>query len=95
MTYLINIFGIILISIKWYNVSQLTEFHGELDTKLPPRSKFPFNKGLDTMQAKRKPFEEYVVGLLQKPELKGSEMLFTFLTSKQEFTEAASNLPGA
>jgi len=74
--------------------SKLTEFHGELDTKLPPRSKFPFNKGLDTMQAKRKPFEEYVVGLLQKPELKGSEMLFTFLTSKQEFTEAASNLPG-
>ena len=46
------------------------------------------------MQSKRKPFEDYLVGLLRKPALKGSELLFTFLTSKQEFTEAASNLPG-
>lgn len=61
---------------------------------LPYRSKIFSSRGLDSMQSKRKPFEDYLVGLLQKPALKGSELLFTFLTSKQEFTEAASNLPG-
>merc|ERR1719495_830522 len=75
--------------------SKLTEFHGEFeDVKLPPRSKIFSSRGLDSMQSKRKPFEDYLVGLLRKPALKGSELLFTFLTSKQEFTEAASNLPG-
>ena len=37
-------------------------------------------------------FEDYLVRLLQKPSLKESDILFTFLTSKEEFTVAASNL---
>ena len=37
-------------------------------------------------------FEDYLVGLLQKPSLKESDILFTFLTSKEEFTLAATNL---
>ncbi len=37
-------------------------------------------------------FEDYLVGLLQKPSLKESDILFTFLTSKEEFALAATNL---
>ena len=73
--------------------SKLTEFHGEFEeVKLPPKSKIFSGKGLDVMQSKKKPFEEYLAGLLQKPALKGSDLLFTFLTSPEEFTVAASYL---
>ena len=73
--------------------SKLTEFHGEFeDIKLPPRVKIFFSKGLDFLQSKIKPFEEYLSGLLQKPALKESDLLFTFLTSPEEFTVAASYL---
>ena len=73
--------------------SKLTEFHGEFeDVRLPPKVKIFFNKGLDVMQSKIKMFEEYLIGLLQKPALKGSDLLFTFLTSPDEFTVAASYL---
>ena len=44
------------------------------------------------MQSKIKLFEEYLIGLLQKPALKGSDLLFTFLTSPEEFAVAASYL---
>ena len=72
--------------------SKLTEFHGEFeDVRLPPRKTF-FHRGLDVMQSKIKVFEEYLIGLLQKPSLKGSDLLFTFLTSPEEFTVAASYL---
>ena len=37
-------------------------------------------------------FEDYLVGLLQKPSLRESDILYTFLTSKDEFTVAATNL---
>ena len=73
--------------------SKLTEFHGEFeDVKLPPRVKIFFHRGLDVMQSKIKLFEDYLAGLLQKPSLKGSDLLFTFLTSPDEFTVAASYL---
>ena len=73
--------------------SKLTEFHGEFeDVRLPPKSKIFFNRGLDVMQSKIKLFEDYLIGLLQKPALKGSDLLFTFLTSPEEFTVAASYL---
>ena len=49
-------------------------------------------KGLDVLQAKIKPFEEYLAGLLKKPFLKESDILFTFLTSNDEFTMASSTL---
>lgn len=73
--------------------SKLTEFHGEFeDLHLPPKAKLFMGKGLDVMQSKKQPFEEYLSGLLQKPFLKESDILFTFLTSPEEFTVAASNL---
>ena len=49
-------------------------------------------KGLDVLQSKIKPFEEYLAGLLKKPFLKESDILFTFLTSNDEFTMASSTL---
>ena len=44
------------------------------------------------LQSKLEPFEDFLVRLLLKPNLKKSDLLFTFLTSKQEFNEAASQL---
>lgn len=73
--------------------SALVQYHGIFqDTKLPPRAKLFGGKGLDVLQSKLEPFEEFLVRLLQKPNLKKSDLLFTFLTSKQEFNEAASQL---
>lgn len=41
--------------------SKLTEFHGEFeDARLPPKAKIFSMKGLDVMQAKMKPFEDYL-----------------------------------
>ena len=37
-------------------------------------------------------FQDYIRKLLQKDSLKKSDLLFTFLTSQSEFTEAASRL---
>ena len=56
------------------------------------RAKLFGGKGLDVLQSKLEPFEDFLVRLLQKPNLKKSDLLFTFLTSKQEFNEAASQL---
>ena len=73
--------------------SKLTEFHGEFeDAKLPAKAKLFMGRGLDVMQSKIQPFEEYLKTLLQKPSLKGSDILFTFLTSQEEFTAAAMHL---
>ena len=75
--------------------SKLTEFHGEFEgdqVKLPAKAKLFSGKGLDAMQEKQQPFEEYLIKLLQKPSLKESDILFTFLTSTEEFTIAASKL---
>ncbi len=78
---------------EFYNLEQkLTEFHGEFeDAKLPPKAKLFSGRGLDVMQAKKQPFEDYLKCLLQKPSLKGSDILFTFLTSSEEFTPAATS----
>ncbi|XP_023327510.1 sorting nexin-14 isoform X3 [Eurytemora carolleeae] len=73
--------------------SALTQFHGVLDDiKLPARSKLFRGRGLDVLQSKIEPFQDYLVKLLQQPSLKKSDLLFTFLTSQEEFTEAASQL---
>merc|ERR1719500_1444204 len=61
------------------------------DAKLPPRPKLFSGRGLDVLQQKKRPFEEYLKCLLQKPSLKNSDILFTFLTSSEEFTEAATS----
>ena len=78
--------------------SKLTEFHGEFeDAKLPPKAKIFLGligagRGLDVMQSKMRVFEEYLQKLLSKSSLKESDLLFTFLTSNEEFTVAASQL---
>ena len=80
---------------EFYNLeAKLTAFHpmSEFeDAKLQPRPKLFSGKGLDVLQAKKRPFEEYLKCLLQKPSLKNSDILFTFLTSSEEFTEAATS----
>ncbi len=80
---------------------KLSEFHGELleDAQLPPRpSKLLFGaggQGLDFMQSKRDGFERYLQALLAKPALRGSEMLFNFLTAEGEsWTSASASLTG-
>lgn len=40
-------------------------------------------KGLDVLQSKIEPFQDFLVKLLQKPNLKKSDLLFTFLTTRQ------------
>lgn len=71
--------------------TRLTEFHGEFeDLHLPPKANLFTGKGLDVLQSKIKPFEEYLHGLLKKPFLRESDILFTFLTSSEEFTMASS-----
>jgi len=72
--------------------SSLVQFHGIFeDAKLPPRSKLFGGRGLDVLQSKLEPFQEFLVKLLLKPNLKKSDLLFTFLTSKVEFNEASSH----
>merc|ERR1719347_535199 len=69
----------------------LVQYHGVFeDVKLPPRSKMFGGKGLDVLQSKIEPFQDFLVKLLQKPNLKKSDLLFAFLTSTGEFTEASS-----
>ncbi len=86
--------------------SKLTEFHGEFeDVQLPARpGKMLFgggvgggvggggSHGLDVMQSRRGAFESYLAALLAKPSLKGSDILFTFLTSEGDFA-SSSNSP--
>ena len=62
----------------------LVQYHGVFeDVKLPPRSKMFGGKGLDVLQSKIEPFQDFLVKLLLKPNLKKSDLLFTFLTTKQ------------
>ena len=62
----------------------LVQYHGVFeDVKLPPRSKMFGGKGLDVLQSKIEPFQDFLVKLLLKPNLKKSDLLFTFLTTRQ------------
>ena len=71
--------------------SKLTEFHGTFeDLHLPAKASLFTGKGLDVMHANRLPFQDYLTGLLKKPFLRESDILFTFLTSPEEFTLASS-----
>ena len=64
--------------------SALVQYHGVFeDVKLPPKSKLFGGKGLDVLQSKIEPFQDFLVRLLQKPNLKKSDLLFTFLTTRQ------------
>ncbi|OWF54898.1 sorting nexin-14-like isoform X2 [Mizuhopecten yessoensis] len=67
--------------------SKLLEFHGELlaDCPLPAKRSFGTGKQ-DFIENKRDTFEIYLQKLLTKPFLKGSQLLYTFLTTDHEFT---------
>ncbi|GAB6032639.1 Sorting nexin-14 [Chamberlinius hualienensis] len=67
--------------------AKLTEFHGDsVDIHLPSKRSFG-NKGLEYMESKRPALEEFLQRLLQKPVFRGSELLFTFLSSAGDFTK--------
>ncbi|KAK3881630.1 hypothetical protein Pcinc_013938 [Petrolisthes cinctipes] len=67
--------------------TKLTEFHGEFpDNQLPPRRSLFTSKDIGFMHTRRQIFEEFLQKLLQKPALKGSQLLFLFLKTKDEFT---------
>ncbi|KAK7076525.1 Sorting nexin-14 [Halocaridina rubra] len=67
--------------------TKLTEFHGEFqDNQLPPRRSLFTSKDIGFMQSRRQIFEEFLQKLLQKHALKGSQLLFLFLKTKDEFT---------
>ncbi|CAG0881958.1 unnamed protein product [Darwinula stevensoni] len=69
--------------------AKLTEFHGEFsDLRLPPKSTLFGSRGLELMKSRRAVLEEYLQKLLQKPNLRGSELIFSFLTSQYPFTSS-------
>ncbi|XP_021925834.1 sorting nexin-14-like isoform X2 [Zootermopsis nevadensis] len=69
--------------------SKLTEFHGVFpDTQLPPKRILFGPRGIEFMESKRQVFEEFVQRLLQKPTLRGSDLLHSFLRSPGEFVPA-------
>lgn len=69
--------------------SKLTEFHGEFpDTQLPPKRILFGPRGTEFMESKRQVFEEFLQHLLQKPTLRGSDLLHSFLRSSGEFVPA-------
>ncbi|XP_071449604.1 sorting nexin-14-like isoform X2 [Hetaerina americana] len=73
--------------------SKLVEFHGEFpDNHLPPKRVLFGPKGAEFMHSRRPIFEEYLQKLLQMPNLKGSDLLHTFLRSPFDF--ASSNAGG-
>lgn len=62
---------------------KLIEFHGETEICSTP---FPPRRAATPIEVRRHKYEEFLKRLLQKPALKGSDLLYTFLTSEQDFT---------
>merc|ERR550525_241894 len=77
---------------KFYSLqSALVQYHGVFDDiKLPSRSKLFGGKGLDVLQSKQEPFQDFLVKLLQQPSLRKSDLLYSFLTSRAEFSESTT-----
>nr|CAD7440331.1 unnamed protein product [Timema bartmani] len=77
--------------------SKLTEFHGEFtDIHLPPKRILFGPRGVEFMETKRQNFEDFLQRLLQKPNLRGSDLLHAFLRSSTDFVPASSTgLAGA
>eukprot|EP00057_Strongylocentrotus_purpuratus_P010162 XP_011664636.1 PREDICTED: sorting nexin-14 [Strongylocentrotus purpuratus] len=71
---------------EFYALEQkLREFHGVFeDAQLPVRRPFG-SKSQDFMEKKRPGLEKYLRVLLTKPILRGSQLLYTFLTTNEEF----------
>ncbi|GAB1606612.1 sorting nexin-14-like isoform X2 [Argonauta hians] len=74
---------------EFYVLEQrLTEFHGGFPAcQLPPKKSFG-TKNQDFMESKKEQFEEYLQKLVAIPQLRGSELLYYFLTSKDELTSS-------
>ncbi|GLV46764.1 hypothetical protein CBL_13537 [Carabus blaptoides fortunei] len=65
---------------------KLVEFHGVneiCDSPLPSR------RSTTPIETRKQKYEEFLQKLLQKPSLRGSDLLYTFLTTKQNFTMIA------
>ncbi|CAG0919808.1 unnamed protein product [Notodromas monacha] len=65
--------------------TKLTEFHGYLPTRLPPKFTFG-SKNLEYMESRRLALEDYLAKLLAIPDLAGSELIHAFLQTELEFT---------
>lgn len=68
--------------------SKLHEFHGGFDfedAQLPSKRSFVVAKNIAFMEKKRPAFEKYLRILLTKPFLRGSQLLYRFLASEEEF----------
>lgn len=74
---------------EFYVLEQrLTEFHGGFSAcQLPPKKSFG-TKNQDFMESKKEQFEQYLQKLVAMPQLQGSELLYNFLTSKDELTSS-------
>ncbi|KAK7792107.1 hypothetical protein R5R35_009644 [Gryllus longicercus] len=72
--------------------SKLTEFHGEFDIHLPPKRILFGPRGVEFMESKRLYFEDFLQRLLQKPNLRGSDLLYSFLRSPAEFVPASGGI---
>ncbi|XP_052800556.1 sorting nexin-14-like [Mya arenaria] len=71
---------------EFYILEQkLKEFHGELEKCSLPEKKMFGTKNQDFIDGKREPFEQYLQRLLTLPHLKGSQLLYNFLTSEKPF----------
>ncbi|XP_030750868.1 sorting nexin-14-like isoform X2 [Sitophilus oryzae] len=69
--------------------SKLVEFHGEdeiCDSPLPSR------KAGSAIESRMAKYEDFIMKLLQKPSLRGSDLLHTFLTHDEDFTLVISTL---
>ncbi|KAL1517793.1 hypothetical protein ABEB36_001517 [Hypothenemus hampei] len=69
--------------------AKLVEFHGEseiCDSPLPSR------KAGSMVESRISKYEDFITSLLQKPSLRGSDLLHTFLTSEEDFTLVISTM---
>lgn len=76
--------------------AKLTEFHGDFGdgTQLPPKTGMFSPRGSEFLESRRQLFEEYLQKLLQKPNLRGSDLLHSFLNSPAEFSTCLTGQDG-
>ncbi|KAK3581483.1 hypothetical protein CHS0354_031816 [Potamilus streckersoni] len=72
---------------EFYVLEQkLKEFHGDFTGRMLPSKKVIGTKKQDFIDSMREPFEKYLQDLLTRPQLKGSQLLYNFLTSETDFS---------
>ncbi|XP_033630847.1 sorting nexin-14-like isoform X2 [Asterias rubens] len=67
--------------------AKLREFHGIFeDAQLPSRRPLPFaSRSLEFMEKRKESCEKFLQTLLTKPNLRSSQLLYSFLTKSEEF----------